>query len=140
MDRGPQWLVMEPHRLGLAGASILTTLVVLVYGLRLMGGASIEPSSMVVGAGMTFVVSYAAVGLFVWFALHVAFSEFGPPPEQEHQRRSLVGKKKKQAAEAAGADATGIESLIQNESGLDIPAMPATDAAEPTTSETEEPA
>jgi len=99
-DRGHHWLVIEPHRLGLAGASVLATGAMLVYSLAQSDGGSVDLPGMLVGAGATFVVGYAAIGLFVWYILHVAYNELGPPPEQEHRRRSLLGDKKKAAAAA----------------------------------------
>jgi len=99
-DRGHHWLVIEPHRLGLAGASILATVALIVYSLAGGSDAASNLPGMLVGAGATFVVGYAAIGLFVWYLLHVAYTELGPPPEQEHRRRSLLGDKKRTAAAA----------------------------------------
>jgi len=110
-DRGRYYLVMEPHRLGLAGAAVITTLVLVVYSLATWGGAQYGPAQILVGAGATFVVSYAAVGVFVWYVLHVSFRELGPPPEHEQRRRSLVAKKRAAREAAQAAQMTDLDRL-----------------------------
>ncbi|MBI1317474.1 MAG: hypothetical protein GC168_00810 [Candidatus Hydrogenedens sp.] len=98
-DYGSKWLVVEPHRLGLAGGALFATLTLLVYAWWNSEGTRVDTAGVLVGAAATFVVGYAAIGLFVWYILHVTYVELGPPPEQEHKRRSLVSGRKKAAAE-----------------------------------------
>lgn len=95
---GPAWLVLEPHRLGLAAASLCTLLAAFYYSLRSWAGTAYAPSQMLVGALATFVVSYAAVGIFVWYVLSVTDREFGPQVEPEKKKRSLLQGAHKPAA------------------------------------------
>lgn len=91
VDRGPQWLVLEPHRLGMAAGALFS--VVAMFGYNVAGwlGSPVPVSQMLIGAVATFVISYAAVGVFVWYVLLVAEREFGAPVEREKKSRSLLG-------------------------------------------------
>lgn len=115
--RQPAWLVMEPNRLGLLGGSLFAFLATLYFVARNLLGAQLPPSQVLVGVGITFVISYAAVGIFVWYLLYVAEREFGPPPLEEVQRRSLILKNEKKAQEVPeGMDAD--QMLAALEQGL----------------------
>jgi len=122
VDRGPAWLVLEPHRLGLVAAAFFTLLAALFYLLRSSAGASFSPGDVLVGAMSTFVVSYAAVGLFVWYVLLVADREFGPQVAPEKKKRSLVESEKK--SERAGTAAEPHESPAVTLGGAVAPAEP----------------
>ena len=91
VDRGPQWLVLEPHRLGMAAAALFSVLAMLGYNIAGWLGVPVPVSQMLIGAVATFVISYAAVGLFVWYVLLVAEREFGAPVERGKKSLSLLG-------------------------------------------------
>lgn len=105
--RAPAWLVLEPNRLGLLGAAIFATLAMLYFGVRNAAGAQLPPRQVLVGVGITFVLSYAAVGIFVWYMLFVAEREFGPPALDEIQRSRLT--KKREAAKESIQEMTAEE-------------------------------
>ncbi len=91
VDRGPQWLVLEPHRLGMAAGALFSVLAMLAYNIVGWLGNPVPVSQMLIGAMATFVISYAAVGVFVWYVLLVAEREFGAPVEREKKTLSLLG-------------------------------------------------
>lgn len=126
-DRGPQWLVLEPNRLGLAAGAMFSALALVGYGLAgVIGGAPYPVGQQVVGAMATFVVGYAAVGIFVWYLLYVAEREFGPEIEPEKKSLSLVDLAAEQRRDAAAAGAQAARE-----------AMPAAPEMEPQPEETE---
>jgi hypothetical protein len=110
--RSPSWLVLEPNRLGLAGGAVFATIAMLIYWVRGLTGAQMPPSQVLVGVGITFVISYAAVGIFVWYLLYVVEREFGPPPLEEVQRRRLLSK---------GRNGTPVEEVVvaEGEGGVE---------------------
>ena len=60
----------------------------LVYLVRQLAGSPIDLTNIVTGVALTFVVSYAGTGFFVWYLLHLAEGELGRPkpaaePESE---------------------------------------------------------
>lgn len=89
-DTGPQWLVLEPHRLGLIAGSLFTVIVLVVYSVIGVWRGPLPFGQQLIGAMATFVVGYAGVGIYVWYLLYVTEQEFGPEVEPEKKARSLV--------------------------------------------------
>jgi len=73
--RQPAWVVLEPNRLGMAGGAVAAFCALVFYFLRDMLGYPMAPDRVIVGAAMTFVVGYGAVGAFFWYLLWVAERE-----------------------------------------------------------------
>jgi len=80
--RQPAWLVLEPNRLGMAGGGVAGLGALILYFLRHVSGYPMSPDRVLIGAAMTFVVGYGAVGVFTWYLLWVAEREL-PIPEEE---------------------------------------------------------
>lgn len=78
-QRGPTWLKLEPAGLATVGGLFFATCSMLVYLARQLFGSDIELPDIVVGVVLTFVVSYAGTGIFVWYMLHLAEGELGRP-------------------------------------------------------------
>jgi len=104
-DTGPQWLVLEPARLALVGGSFFATVALAYQVVRQWRGATLGIFEVAIGVGLTFVVSYAATGCFVWFLLWVAERELEPEevPAQDVHRASLTDTTPDEAAGAAEA-------------------------------------
>ena len=74
-------LVLNPDLLGLVAGTFSATFILLIDYLR--GGTTAGLTfQVVIGAGLTFVVSYVAVGVFVWYLRAVRDREL--VTEQEH--------------------------------------------------------
>jgi hypothetical protein len=91
VDRGPQWLVLEPHRMAMAAGALFMTLALFAYALAGWLGNPVPAAQVLIGALATFVVGYAIVGIYTWYVLLVAEHEFGPPVEVEKKSLSLLG-------------------------------------------------
>lgn len=71
---------MEPTRLAMLGAVFFSWLALIYYLVRLWLGTAYTPQAVILGVVWTFLVSYAAVGVFVCYLLGVAAREL---PEEE---------------------------------------------------------
>ena len=80
--RGPTWLKLEPAGLATVGGLFFTACSVVVYLVRQLTGHDIALQDVVAGVTLTFVVSYAGTGLFVWYLLHLAEDELDHPHAQ----------------------------------------------------------
>ncbi len=69
------WIVLEPVRLAPLGGTVAGVLALAYFLLRQSWGEYYSPGDVLVGAGLAFVVGYAATGLFVWYLLHVIWRE-----------------------------------------------------------------
>lgn len=81
-------LILEPARIALAAALILATFCLVLFFVRGAVGQPVPPMTVVVGVGLTFVVSYTAVGILVVYLLWVGERELPEieeiePPEEE---------------------------------------------------------
>ncbi len=81
----PFWLIMDPSRVAPVGGVGCGLLALLVYFARQMAGVALAPGSVLVGTALSFVVGYAATGIFVYFLLRVAEVELGPAEEAEEE-------------------------------------------------------
>lgn len=70
---------LEPAGLATVGGLFFATCSVVVYLVRQLAGGEIPLQDVVVGVTLTFVVSYAGTGLFVWYMLHLAEGELDRP-------------------------------------------------------------
>jgi len=89
------WLILEPHRVGLLVATIAATLLLLVQFIRQLRGGLVDLEALILGALTLFVVSYGAVGIFVWYLLYVREREF--PVETQAKSHHLHGRHKEEA-------------------------------------------
>jgi len=81
----PSWVILEPARLAPVGGSLFAFVTLLYYLARDWFGTAIAGMDIVVGVAFTFVVGYAATGVFVYWLLWVAARELpeevaAPPP------------------------------------------------------------
>jgi hypothetical protein len=67
------WIIMDPARLALLGATVISWLALVIF--FLVKGDALRPLALLVRVGATFVVSYAGIGLFVCFIIWVAERE-----------------------------------------------------------------
>jgi len=78
-----------------------------VYLARQLAGSDIELTDIVTGVTLTFAVSYAGTGFFVWYMLHLAESELDQPqphstsdePEPDLDPTAVPESEPEQAAE-----------------------------------------
>lgn len=123
-DSGPAWVVLEPARIAPVGACFFTGLVLVIYLLRSVFGYDMDLMRMVLGVVLTFVLSYAATGCFVWFLLVVADREFPRADNSKRKRSGLVEEKVREGEDVVIEEVEG-ESVIEEvappgpESGLE---------------------
>lgn len=86
------WLILEPHRVGLLIATLITTVLLSIQFIRQLQGTTVDTGSLLVGALTLFVVSYGASGLFVWYLLYVRERELAPL-EEKKVSHELKGRK-----------------------------------------------
>ena len=103
-ESGPAWVVLAPSRVAPVGGFFFTALALTFYIAKQALGYETDFLRMVFGTVFTFVLSYAATGLFVWFLLIVGEREF-PILEKEHGRRGLGSSRDK-------VDKVTIESVV----------------------------
>ena len=82
--RQAAWLVLEPNRLGMAGGGVAGLGALILYFVRHISGYPMSPERVLIGAAMTFVVGYGAVGIFTWYLLWVAEKEIPVLEEEQH--------------------------------------------------------
>lgn len=85
---------MEPARLAPVGAALFALLALLFYVLRQFQGVSMAVGDVVVGVALTFVVAYAATGIFVYYVLRLAEHERPveePEPEESEPSETEAG-------------------------------------------------
>ncbi len=88
-DRPAGKLILEPSRVALVAALAFSTFYLLLWFVRGALGTPVPPMTVVVSVGLTFVVSYAAVGLFVIYLLWVGEKEFPEIEEIEAVEEDL---------------------------------------------------
>jgi len=98
--RKPGWIVLEPSRIGMAGGAAAGTFALIVYYLRGLFGDPVPPIDVLIGALLTFVVGYGAVGLFVWYLLIIA--------EREIPVEEVVSRYGATRSESSPANAEGV--------------------------------
>lgn len=77
------WLVMEPARIALVGATLCATLCMGYLFLRQQMGLVMDPMAVLLRVALTFVISYTLTGAFVYYLLWVAEKELTPAPPPE---------------------------------------------------------
>lgn len=79
------YLVMEPAKVALVAATLVATLTALGIFLYQALGSPISPMVVVLRLVLAFFVSYALVGLFVYYLLWVMQRELPEPEEEESE-------------------------------------------------------
>jgi len=102
-------LALDPHRLGLLGGVACATLALFAYVVRQRFGGPMLPSEVLVGVSATFVVSYALIGIFVWYLLRLAEHEFGPPGGAKRGRETAEEASEQEAAGESPPETTSEE-------------------------------
>jgi hypothetical protein len=102
-DMGPRWIKMEPARLAMLGGLFFSTLLMLIYFVRQLMGATMAPMEMILGIAKTFLVSYAGTGFFVWYLLRIAERELShlvEVPKEVDEDENADTEFEREAAEA----------------------------------------
>lgn len=97
-------ILLDPDLWGLLAATFFATLVLLVSFFRGMD-PFLQPS-ILIGAGLTFVVSYVATGLFVWY-LHLLRERQVEADTESRRRAAGVGLDSGAPPAAGGATEEG---------------------------------
>jgi hypothetical protein len=105
----PSWLLLEPARIALISGVCFSTLALTYFFIRQLSGVSMGVQDVIVGVALTFLVSYAATGLFMIYLLSVAEREIPIAEKMVKKRRHLTGK---DADEGAEVDSTQVEADI----------------------------
>jgi len=141
--KGPRWLDLNPYRLGFLGGVFFGWLNLVYYIVRSWYGAVYTPQAMLLGVGRTFLVSYAAVGLFVCYLLWVAQRELPEVHHEEEKKAKRLTSKQVAALEAGELTpdmlpkevlaefADEIESLVPGDAGVTPETEPETTEEEP---------
>lgn len=108
----PSWVILEPARLAPVGGSLFALLTLIYYLARDWFGAAIAGMDIVVGVAFTFVIGYAATGIFVYWLLCVAARELPEedaaptPPISAGETRAAEGEIESSGAPGGTSDKT----------------------------------
>ncbi|MBI2432655.1 MAG: hypothetical protein HYV26_07285 [Candidatus Hydrogenedentes bacterium] len=96
-------IVLDPDRWGMIVGLFLATLVLVVDFFR--GPSASLNLHTLIGAGLTFVISYLVTGLFVWYLRGVRERELEPASPARPRLGDAVSHEPAETAETAGAPA-----------------------------------
>jgi len=102
----PSWVILDPARLAPVGGSLFAFATLLYYLARDRFGTAIAGLDIVVGVAFTFVIGYAATGIFVYWLLWVAArelpEEIAAPPLSLGTRETVAPESEIESGETPG--------------------------------------
>jgi len=114
---------IHPSLWGMVGGATCGTLALVFYFIRQSFGVAYEPQAIVIGAALTFVIAYTAVGVFVLFLRQVGHKELDFNPEEGHVRHLGERPTEEQSPEPEAPE-THPEGPVLDESLLSLDSQP----------------